>query len=158
MAESELGVAALTIVHQATVHDIDRIAPLFDAYRQFYGKTSDIVLARTFLAERFKHNESVIFLALSSAGVGIGFTQLYPSFSSTRAARTYILNDLFVLPEARRMGVAALLLNEAARFGRASGAVRLSLSTALTNTPAQKLYESLGWKRDEAFCEYGLVL
>ena len=145
-------------VLQATIHDVQRIAPLFDAYRQFYGKGSDMNLARTFLFERFKHQESILFLAISSTDTAIGFTQLFPSFSSTRAARTYILNDLFVAPECRKLGVAKLLLNEAARFGRATGAARLSLSTALTNLPAQKLYESLGWKRDEAFCEYGLAL
>lgn len=145
-------------VRQATIHDMDHLVPLFDAYRQFYGKSSDLSLARTFLTERFQHNESIIFLALSDTGSGAGFTQLYPSFSSVRAARTYILNDLFVAPEARRTGVGALLLNEAARFGRAAGAARLSLSTALANTPAQGLYESLGWKRDEVFCEYALAL
>lgn len=146
------------IIKQATIHDVGRIAPLFDAYRQFYGKTSDIELARVFLTDRFKHQESIIFLAIDGADVTLGFTQLYPAFSSTRAARTYILNDLFVVPEARRTGVAKALLEEAARFARIAGAVRLSLSTAHTNISAQKLYESLGWKREEAFCEYGLVL
>lgn len=146
------------LVRQATIHDVEQIAPLFDAYRQFYGKESDLGLARTFLSDRFKHQESIIFLAMSSTGSMLGFAQLYPSFSSTRAARTYVLNDLFVVPEARRAGVGKALLEEAARFGRAVGAARLSLSTALTNVVAQRLYESLGWKRDEAFCEYGLVL
>lgn len=146
------------IVKQATIHDVEKIAPLFDAYRQFYGKTSDVELARAFLSDRFKHQESIIFLAISGAAVALGFTQLYPAFSSTRAARIYILNDLFVVPEARQTGVAKALLEEAARFGRVAGAARLSLSTALTNVTAQKLYESLGWKRDEAFCEYGLAL
>jgi len=145
-------------LHQATIHDVERIAPLFDAYRQFYGMAPDIGLARRFLADRFEHQESIVFYALRDTGAVVGFTQLYPSFSSTRAARTYILNDLFVAPEARRLGVARLLLNEAARFGTAAGAARLSLSTALTNIPAQKLYESLGWKRDDAFCEYGFSL
>ena len=147
-----------TTVLQATIHDVERLAPLFDAYRQFYGRTSDMNLARTFLFERFKHHESIVFIANSSTGAAIGFTQLFPSFSSTRAARTYVLNDLFVVPECRKLGVAKLLLTEAARFGRAAGAARLSLSTALTNLPAQRLYTSLGWKRDEAFCEYGLTL
>lgn len=145
-------------VRQATIHDIEHLVPLFDGYRQFYGKTADLGLAREFLLERFKHHESVVFLATDSAGCGIGFTQLYPSFSSVRAARTYILNDLFVVPAARRKGVAVHLMKQAAEFGRAIGAVRLSLSTARTNEAAQNLYESLGWKRDEAFCEYGLVL
>lgn len=145
-------------LHQATIHDVDRVAPLFDSYRHFYGKTSDIELARTFLSDRLQHHESTVFFALNESHKVVGFTQLYPSFSSTRAARTFILNDLFVIPEARGLGVARLLLKEAAKFARAKDAAKLSLSTALSNNPAQKLYESEGWKRDDAFCEYGLVL
>ena len=145
-------------IKQATIHDIEIIAPLFDAYRQFYGKTSDVPLARSFLSDRLNNKESIIFFAINNTNVALGFTQLYPSFSSTRAARTYILNDLFVVPEARRTGVAKALLVEAARFAKANGAARMSLSTAITNIAAQKLYESLDWKRDEAFCEYGLVI
>lgn len=145
-------------VQQATIDDVERIVPLLDAYRQFYGKASDMTLARTFLIDRFKNQESVVFVARSNEDATVGFTQLYPIFSSTRLARTYVLNDLYVTPNARRIGVGKLLLEAAASFGRTAGAARLSLSTALTNTPAQKLYESLGWKRDHAFCEYGLAL
>jgi ribosomal protein S18 acetylase RimI-like enzyme len=145
-------------VRKATVVDVDAIAPLFDAYRQFYGKAADLGLARRFIAERLERQESIVFIAETNVGGAVGFTQLYPSFSSARAARIYILNDLYVRPDARRLGVGRQLLQAAAEFGRASGAVRLSLSTALTNTPAQKLYESMGWKRDDAFCEYGLTL
>jgi GNAT superfamily N-acetyltransferase len=99
----------------------------------------------------------VVLLAVDDEGHGIGFTQLYPLFSSVRAERTYLLNDLFVAPEARRHGVAAALMHEAADFAHAVGAVGLSLSTAHTNVPAQRLYESLGWKRDEHFREYNLT-
>lgn len=143
-------------VRQATIHDVDLIAPLFDAYRQFYGKPSDPALAHDFLRERFRHHESVIFLAVNGEGEGMGFTQLYPLFSSVRAARSYLLNDLFVAPEARRSGVAAALLHEAAAFARAMGAVGMSLSTAHANEAAQRLYESLGWKHDLEFREYSL--
>src|SRR5712692_10170775 len=92
-------------VRQATIFDLDLLAPLFDAYRQFYRKPSDLGLARRFLLERFQHNQSVVFLAVRQDGSAVGFTQLFPSFSSASAARTFILNDLFVQPEARRMGV-----------------------------------------------------
>jgi ribosomal protein S18 acetylase RimI-like enzyme len=51
-----------------------------------------------------------------------------------------------------------MLLLGAAEAARASGAVRLKLSTAITNVSAQRLYAALGWKRDEEFCEYGLSL
>jgi ribosomal protein S18 acetylase RimI-like enzyme len=145
-------------VRQATVHDLDAVAPLFDAYRQFYRQAPDPARACAFLAERFAHHESVIFLAFDAAGAAIGFTQLYPVFSSVRAVRTYLLNDLYVEPRARRSGAARALLAAAAGYARANGAASLSLTTALDNMPAQRLYESLGWVRDNEFCEYALTL
>ncbi|WP_266181182.1 GNAT family N-acetyltransferase [Dyella humicola] len=145
-------------VRQATIHDLDIVVPLFDGYRQFYGKPGDLELARRFLHERLQYQDSVVLLAIDEEGRGIGFTQLYPLFSSVRAARTYLLNDLFVVPVARRAGVAVALMREAGDFARAMGAVAMSLSTAHTNTSAQRLYESLGWKRDEHFREYNLPL
>ena len=145
-------------IRLATVTDLDVLVPLFDGYRQFYRQASDPGHARSFLAERLAKNESQILLALDSSGGGLGFTQLYPLFSSVRAVRTYLLNDLFVAAEARRQGVARGLLMAAAEHARNLGAASLSLSTALDNLPAQALYESVGWQRDQGFCEYGLVL
>jgi GNAT superfamily N-acetyltransferase len=145
-------------VRQASISDLDALVPLFDGYRQFYGKPSDTALARSFLLERFQHNQSVIFIALRSNGTAVGFTQLYPSFSSVSAARTFILNDLFVATEARCHGVGIKLLEAAATFGRSVGAVRLSLSTATDNEKAQALYTSQGWIRDTKFYAYSLSL
>ena len=145
-------------IRQASVADIALLVPLFDAYRVFYGKSSDFALARTFLLERFQHNQSVLFIALQSNGTAVGFTQLDPSFSSVSAARTFILNDLYVVPEARRSGVAAKLLEAAANYGRAVGAIRLSLSTAIDNETAQALYASQGLVRDTQFYVYNLPL
>jgi ribosomal protein S18 acetylase RimI-like enzyme len=145
-------------VRPATVHDLDTVAALFDAYRQFYRQPPDRQRARDFLAERFRHHESIVFLAQDGSGAAIGFTQLYPLFSSVSANRKYLLNDLYVVPEARRSGVARQLLGAAAQFARANGAASMSLSTAVDNQPAQRLYESLGWKRDTEFCEYNLTL
>jgi GNAT superfamily N-acetyltransferase len=77
--------------------------------------------------------------------------------SSILAAPMYVLSDLFVIPEARRRGVGALLLKSTVETARAAGAVRLELATAITNVSARRLYESLGWQRDE-FHLYGVVL
>jgi GNAT superfamily N-acetyltransferase len=145
-------------IRQATILDLDTLAPLFDGYRQFYGQPADLARARHFLAERFHHQESLILLALDEHDAGLGFTQLYPLFSSVRTVRTWLLNDLFVAAHARRLGVAAGLLGAAVERARALGAASLSLSTALDNAPAQALYESLGWQRDHQFCEYSLTL
>lgn len=145
-------------IRQATINDLDRLAPLFDSYRQFYGQASHLALAYSFLAERMALNESLILLASDAQGAPFGFTQLYPLFSSVSAVRTYLLNDLFVVAEARRHGVAKALMIAAAEQARTLGAASLSLATAWDNAPAQALYESLGWQRDQTFCDYSLVL
>lgn len=140
------------------MNDLDQLVPLFDGYRQFYGKTSDLATARQFLADRLSRGESVVLIAEGSDGAAIGFVQLFPGFSSILAAPIYLLNDLFVAPAARGRGVGTVLLKAAAETGRAAGAVRLELSTAITNISARRLYEALGWKRDEEFYQYGLSL
>lgn len=145
-------------IRQANLHDLDLLVPLFDAYRQFYAQASDPERARSFLADRMERKESVIFIAVSGKGTGLGFVQLYPSFSSVRTTHTFILNDLFVSENARRMGIAKQLLEQTSIFARENGATNLSLSTALTNSAAQKLYESLGWKRNDTFYVYHFSL
>jgi GNAT superfamily N-acetyltransferase len=149
---------SIAAVRQASVSDLDLLVPMFDAYRQFYRKPADPALARRFLLERFQHNQSILFIAELSDGSAAGFTQLFPSYSSASAGRILILNDLFVRPEARRRKVGSMLLAAAAGYGRAVGAVRLTLSTEITNLGAQALYEAEGWIRQEEFLTYNLAV
>ena len=144
-------------IRQATIHDVEQLVPLFDGYRQFYGRESDLRAAREFLLARFNNDESTVFIAHEGERA-IGFTQLYPSFSSISLARIFILNDLFVHEEARRKGVASALMAAAVKFATALGAARLSLSTATSNDAAQALYQSAGWKRDDQFLVYDLEI
>jgi GNAT superfamily N-acetyltransferase len=140
---------------QAKVEHVPQAAPLFDAYRQFYRQPSDLAGAAAFLRERIEHNESIVFLALLDAAA-VGFTQLYPCFSSTSMKRLWILNDLFVVPEVRRSGVAKALMERARRLALETSAESLALETAVDNHNAQKLYEQLGWIRDEEYFRYAL--
>jgi GNAT superfamily N-acetyltransferase len=144
-------------IRRATVGDVEVVAGLFDQYRQFYQCAPDLDGARRFLGERLASGESVVFVALDGAEA-VGFTQLYPSFSSASMARIFVLNDLFVAPNGRRRGVGAALLDAAAAHGRETGAVRLTLSTGVNNTTAQSLYEQKGWKRDTEFFVYNFRL
>lgn len=139
---------------RAVQGDLDAIAPLFDAYRQFYEKPADPALARRFLDERIRKDESVIFVAVDAGGTIVGFTQLYPAFCSVAADRIYVLYDLFVTPSARGTGAGRALMETAEAFARQSGAVRLQLQTATTNIVGQTLYESCGWLRDNDFYVY----
>jgi ribosomal protein S18 acetylase RimI-like enzyme len=140
---------------------VDAIAPLFDAYRQFYRKPSDLAGAHAFIAERLKRDESVLFVAFVQCGASskaVGFVQLYPVFSSLSMRPQWILSDLYVAPEARQQGAGAALMSRARDLARATGADGLLLETAMDNLTAQKLYESLGYKRDEEFYRYFLSI
>lgn len=140
---------------RATLGDLDALADLFDRYRRFYGKAPDLDRARRFLADRFRHGESVVFLAVDGEEP-IGFVQLYPSFSSIGTSRTFVLNDLFVAADRRRSGAGRALVAAAVAHARAVGAAGLSLVTGVENVTAQALYEGLGWTRETRFVEYGL--
>ncbi|MEQ9301958.1 MAG: GNAT family N-acetyltransferase [Cyclobacteriaceae bacterium] len=137
---------------QATETHLDLLMPLFNDYRQFYGQESDIMGARIFLQRRIDKKESVIFLALEE-DKGVGFTQLYPTYSSVSMQKFYILNDLFVSEEHRNKGIGERLLHQAKRFTADFKLKGLALETASDN-PAQKLYERLGWIRDTDFYHY----
>jgi GNAT superfamily N-acetyltransferase len=144
-------------IRQAGVEDGTLAAPLFDAYRQFYGQPGDLPGAAAFLTQRLSRGESVLFLALDGE-VPTGLVHLYPSFSSMRLRPIWILNDLFVTEAARRRGVARLLMEAARQLAVSTGAARLVLSTARDNAAARSLYLSLGYRVDEAFDHLELSL
>lgn len=154
--DSAICSAPRLLVEPAHFSDIDLVVPLFDAYRQFYGAAPDPTAVRAFLAARLSRGESVVLMAILESEDGYddtvaGFAQLYPSFSSLAMARTMVLNDLFVAPEYRRIGVARRLVEECVAYARRAGAVRIELATHHTNENALALYESEGFTRDTEF-------
>ena len=136
-----------TTISRAGPADLDALAQLFDAYRQFYGQPSDVPRARDWLRSRLRVGESVVLLA-RRGGAMLGFVQLYPMFSSVRTAKTWILNDLYVDAGARRQGVARALLDAAAMFAREDGAAGIALETSRDNAAARALYLAAGWQED----------
>jgi GNAT superfamily N-acetyltransferase len=136
------------IIRKATIQDIDTISVLFDNYRIFYKQVSDIASAKIFISERINNKESIIFVAEENKQV-VGFTQLYPIFSSVSLSRTWLLNDLFVSEGSRGKGYADALLLAAQKHGAETNSKWLMLQTAIDNHAAQKVYERNGWKKDE---------
>jgi GNAT superfamily N-acetyltransferase len=141
--------------------DAEEVAGLFDEYRQFYGQAPDLPTSRRFMTERLIRRDSVIYWAFGRGDggrVAMGFTQLYPSFSSTRCGRLWILNDLYVRSDFRGRGVARALMERARAHALETGACGLELMTARDNVSAQRLYEALGYQRDDVFLHYELSL
>ena len=142
------------VTRQATVDDLEQIAELFNAYRQFYAQENDIALARQFVKSRLTNHDAIIFVAVSAEQKIVGFCQLYPTFCSVIAAPICVLYDLFVDPSVRKTGAGRLLMLAAQAHAENNGFARLDLTTAKNNVAAQALYESLGWARDEIFYAY----
>ncbi|MBA2237474.1 MAG: GNAT family N-acetyltransferase [Lysobacter sp.] len=138
-----------TSIRRLGEHEADLVAPLFDAYRQFYAQPADLPRAREFLHQRLAHGESVVLVA-ERAGLPAGFVQLFPMFSSVRTARIWVLNDLYVAAGARRCGIARALLDAASGFAREDGAARIVLETDRTNAAARALYRAAGWDEDDS--------
>lgn len=145
-------------VRLASIDDLAPAAQLFDEYRQFYGQPADPLLAARFLRERILREESQLLLAWGAGCRPLGFTQLYPSFSSVACRPIHILNDLYVSPDARGKGVARALLQAAVQLGRRRNSARLVLETAQDNTVARKLYEDFGFVLGNDFTSYSLAL
>ncbi|KQL56168.1 MULTISPECIES: GNAT family N-acetyltransferase [Bacillaceae] len=145
------------VVKEATLEDLEGIAQLFNEYRKFYHQEDHLDGAREYVHARLDKGDSVLFM-VKEDNAYLGFTQLYPTFSSISMAKAWILNDLYVHKNARGKGVAEALLEEAKAYALETGAVSIALSTAPDNFPAQRLYEKHGYKRDEQFYHYELGL
>lgn len=140
-------------INQATINDLDSLTELFDFYRLFYKQESDLNGARAFLEERLIKKESVIFITYDD-GEPVGFTQLFPSFSSVSMQKSWVLNDLYVKETARRKGVATELINKAIGLAEETKAKGILLETGKENVKAQKLYETIGFTKDSNYYYY----
>ncbi|MDZ5474487.1 GNAT family N-acetyltransferase [Bacillus sp. 31A1R] len=135
-------------IRRATQEELDLVVELFDGYRTFYNQPYDKEGARKFIYDRMLNNESMIFLAFEE-DEAIGFTQLYPTFSSVSMRKSLILNDLYVKTNARRKGVGEALINKAFEYAKEIGAKGVLLETGRENTKAQALYEKMGFTLED---------
>ncbi len=141
------------MIKQATLEQLEDVVPLFDAYRVFYKQESDVERARNFLRERMENHESIVFLAYKEHKA-VGFTQLYPKYSSARTTRNWILNDLYVDKDFRKKGIGRQLIEQAFSFAKDKGAVFVQLSTQVDNLTAQSLYKEIGFQLQEPDVEF----
>ena len=137
---------------------IKQASKLFALYRRFYRMPEDDVGVEAFVGERLKKKDSLFLMATDESGNPLGFTQLYPMFSSTRMVRLWVLNDLYVVPSARRKGVGKSLMEDARNRARSNGVSIMALATEKDNRTAKALYQSLGYELDTEYDHYELTL
>jgi ribosomal protein S18 acetylase RimI-like enzyme len=95
----------------------------------------------------------------------VAFALYFHNYSTFLARRGLYLEDLFVVPEARRRGYGKALMRHLARTAVARGCGRFEWSVLDWNQPAIEFYESLGaevmadWRicrmTGEALAEFG---
>jgi len=130
---------------KATIQDLAQLAELFDQYRVFYNKESDIPAAENFLKERIENKDSEIFVAEENGNL-TGFVQLFPIFSSTRMKRYWLLNDLYVNENHRGKGFSKELIEEAKQLAKSTDACGVLLETGKSNDIGNQLYPACGFE------------
>ena len=145
------------IIQQCTNHHLSRLAEIFNDYRIHFEQGSDLAGSTAFLEERLLKSQAVIFVAIDEeSDEYMGFTLLYPMFSSLKAKSTWTLNDMFISEKFRKFGVASKLLEKVKEFGEETDAQWITLKTGTENVKAQALYEKFGFKKDEGHFYYYL--
>lgn len=144
-------------IKQINLSEAPLVTGLFNLYRIFYKQPDNMALAESFITERLSKNESIIFVALETENgqqTPVGFTQLYPKYSSVSAQKNWILNDLYVDSGHRKKGIGEALIKAAKHFAQSDGSVYVQLETAVDNYTAQRLYEAVGFKKQGPEAEF----
>lgn len=141
------------MIIEADLNHLEELAPLFDSYRVFYKQDSDLEKGKAFLKSRIENNESIIYMFYKD-GKAVGFTQLYPKYSSARLIKNWILNDLYVDENYRREGIAKQLINKAVSFANDQEAEFIQLETQNSNRNAQLLYHKMNFQIQDSDQEF----
>ena len=145
----------MTEISKANASDLPELHALVEKYRAFYKQAeSDKTLS--YLEQRIANDEAIVFIARVN-GAAVGFTLLYPTFSTVSLSNIWLLNDLYVDESARGNGIASELMDVEELAAKSAGATRVFLRTANDNLPAQSLYEGRNWVKDEVFRRYDLI-
>ena len=140
---------------RAKLADVSDLHPLVEKYRAFY-KQPENEKTLGYLKSRLENDEAIVFIAREN-DEAIGFTMLYPTFSTVSLSAVWLLNDLYVEESHRGKGIASKLMETAENAAREAGATRVFLRTANDNTIAQSLYEGRSYIQDEVFRRYDLI-
>jgi GNAT superfamily N-acetyltransferase len=147
-----------TIALANGTRDTERLFPLVDAYRVFYGQPSDPGAARAFVHDRFVKNDTLFIVARTESGEMLGFAHLLFSLETVSLGTIGILEDIYVVESARGSGIGGALLDAAERHARERGLTRLTLATAHQNRTAQRLYLAHGYVPDQRFRSFNRFL
>ncbi len=149
-----------SVITTVTEDDLPELLPLIRGYCDFYevAPSDDELLAmsRTLIAD--PELEGLQLIARDEDGNAVGFATIFWTWTTLSASRLGVMNDLFVVADARGSGYADALIAECAERCRQRGATSLDWQTAHDNTRARAVYERVGATRDERWLDYSLAV
>ena len=146
------------MIERVREQDLPDLLPLMQDYCDFYGvypSDADLLaVSKALIAD--PEREGLQLLARDGSGRAVGFATVFWTWSTLRAARIGVMNDLFVASDARGSGAAEQLIAACREECRRRGDIAsLGWQTAKDNLRAQAVYERVGAGRSE-WIDYSL--
>ena len=131
--------------------DLPELLTLMRGYCDFYEvapSDEDLLrMSRALIADPAR--EGMQLIARDESGRAVAFATIFWTWSTTRAARIGVMNDLFVAQGARGAGAADALIAACLERCRSHGAAVLAWRTAPDNARAQAVYDRVGGRRSQ---------
>ena len=134
----------VTALTEPAAEQLVGVAEVFDQYRRHYGQPVVAGQTLAWLSDHTSHRQLSVFVAhVGEDLAGLVTTVALPA--SLRLGCSWQLRDLYVVPGARRRGVARALVGAVRQAATAAGALRLSVQTEPSNIAALQLYRTSGF-------------
>jgi GNAT superfamily N-acetyltransferase len=143
-------------VRRATIDDVD-VLHRFSVDLATYEDAPNAVTStpETLARDGFGHDPHFAALIAERGGMPIGMALYTFNYSVWTAARGLFIEDIWVVPEARRGGVARALMVALARDCVERGYMRIDLNVLDWNE-ARGFYEKIGFKWNRSWLPYRL--
>ncbi|VEF49818.1 Uncharacterized N-acetyltransferase yhfO [Bacillus freudenreichii] len=132
-------------VRTAQAKDREELTPLMYEYIvDFYQRPRPAIEKVHALIDMLLEKEKGIQFVAEKDGKLLGFATLYFTFSTTKAEKITVMNDLYVVEEERGAGVAQKLFKACENHSKENGYAHMAWVTAQDNHRAQRFYEKMG--------------
>lgn len=135
-------------VREATAADAETIAGLVRALSLEEGYPAPALQPWDVRSEAFGARPRFQTMIAERDGQPVGYALFYPSYDTDHAARGMYVQDLYVVPEARRHGVGRALMAAVSRACQADGGCYLFWNARPENRAGLAFYHAIGARQE----------
>ncbi len=130
-------------VRRAIAADAEALAGLAEAFHAAHGDPTGFLTAEAILRDGFGTKPEFRAMVAEGPDGLLGYALFYDAYEPSYAARGVYMADLYVRPEARRLGLGRRLIAAVADHGRRHGRRYVWWVARAENTEAQSFYRTL---------------